>query len=68
MHDYYARVSSYVDFIDATTDPAWDGDYRGCPPECGCRAVGAPSGGSPALPGAVSLVLLGVVWRRRRAA
>lgn len=67
VHDYYTRVSSYVDFIDETTGVEWDGEYRNCS-GCGCRAAGSGSGESPAIPAALALGSALSIWRRRRAA
>jgi len=40
VHDFYARVSSDLEFIDEITAADWDGDFRSCPEEgCGCRTT-----------------------------
>ena len=67
VHDYYTRVSGQLAFIEETKGPNWDGEYRDCPPECGCRTVGAPSSRGPLAPLSLSLACALLAWRRRAA-
>ena len=46
-HDFYTRVSSYLDFIDTTTTDDWDGQFRSCTEESGCCQIGGPLRGTP---------------------
>ncbi len=62
-HDFYARVSTDLEFIDAVTADDWDGEFRDCPKEgCQCDLDG-PAGAPPV---ALVLVCLGLGARRRR--
>lgn len=62
VHDFYARVSTDLEFIDEVTGDDWDGLFRDCPPESGCSVAGTHDQ-SPAPWLLLGLVALG--WRRR---
>ncbi len=64
VHDFYTRLSRELAFIDAVTGDDWDGEFRRCPPESGCRVgQGAPPG---SLGLALGMLVLAGVRRRRR--
>ncbi len=66
VHEFYTRVSSYLSFIDDTTGPDWDGEFRSCTKDEGCRigAAGATMQGRPrGVPIALACLLL--LLRRR---
>lgn len=64
VHEFYARVSSYGDFLDETLDPDWEGEFRACPAE-GC-SMHAWRGGTPAHAAPLFLLALALCRRRKR--
>ncbi len=63
-HDFYARVSTDLEFIDGVTGDDWDGDFRSCPKEgCQCEIDGSPGG---TVPLALAMGCVFIVVARRR--